>query len=97
VEERGGLQLGEHLKPPVEPAIAGWLTATAVAAFLYGSLAKSTGQAFASSSTPRKFTGQRIVGSYLALGCAAALLEVHPARRPEQLAGSHRRGRPEGT
>jgi ABC-2 type transport system permease protein len=40
------------------PAIAGWLTATAVAALLYGSLAKSTGQAFASSSTLRKFTGQ---------------------------------------
>ena len=39
-------------------AIAGWLTATVVAALLYGSLAKSTGQDFASSSTLRKFTGQ---------------------------------------
>jgi ABC-2 type transport system permease protein len=36
---------------------AAWLTATAVAALLYGSLAKSTGQDFASSSTLRKFTG----------------------------------------
>jgi len=39
-------------------AMAGWLAATVVAALLYGSLAKSTGQDFASSSTLRKFTGQ---------------------------------------
>lgn len=38
-------------------SIAAWLTATVVAALLYGSLAKSTGQDFASSSTLRKFTG----------------------------------------
>jgi len=38
-------------------AIAGWVAATVVAALLYGSLAKSTGQDFASSSTLRKFTG----------------------------------------
>ena len=36
--------------------IASWLAATVVAALLYGSLAKSTGQAFASSSMLRKFT-----------------------------------------
>jgi len=40
------------------PSIAVWLTATVVAAVLYGSLAKSTGQAFASSGALRKFTGQ---------------------------------------
>lgn len=39
-------------------AIAGWLTVTVVAAALYGSLARSTGQAFASSGALRKFTGQ---------------------------------------
>jgi ABC-2 type transport system permease protein len=38
-------------------AIAGWLAAIVVAALLYGSVAKSTGQAFASSSMLRKFTG----------------------------------------
>ena len=38
-------------------AIASWLTATVVAALLYGSLAKSTGQAFASSGMLRKFSG----------------------------------------
>lgn len=37
--------------------IISWLLATAVAALLYGSLAKSTGQAFASSGALRKFTG----------------------------------------
>jgi ABC-2 type transport system permease protein len=39
-------------------AIASWLAATVVAGLLYGSLAKSTGQAFASSGTLRKFTGE---------------------------------------
>jgi ABC-2 type transport system permease protein len=39
-------------------SIASWLTATVIAGLLYGSLAKSTGQAFASSSMLRKFTGQ---------------------------------------
>ena len=38
-------------------AIAGWLAATVVAALLYGSLAKSTGQAFAESGGLRRFTG----------------------------------------
>jgi ABC-2 type transport system permease protein len=38
-------------------AIAGWLAAVVVAGLLYGSLAKSTGQAFASSGSLRKFTG----------------------------------------
>ena len=38
-------------------AIAGWLTAVAVAAWLYGTLAKSAGKAFASSGMLRKFTG----------------------------------------
>lgn len=37
--------------------IISWLLAIAVAALLYGSLAKSTGQAFASSGALRKFTG----------------------------------------
>jgi polyether ionophore transport system permease protein len=37
--------------------IVSWLLATAVAALLYGSLARSTGQAFASSGALRKFTG----------------------------------------
>jgi ABC-2 type transport system permease protein len=37
--------------------IISWLLATVVAALLYGSLAKSTGQAFASSGALRKFTG----------------------------------------
>ncbi len=37
--------------------IISWLLATAAAALLYGSLAKSTGQAFASSGALRKFTG----------------------------------------
>ncbi len=37
--------------------IVSWLLAMAVAALLYGSLAKSTGQAFASSGALRKFTG----------------------------------------
>ena len=37
-------------------AIAGWLAATVVAALLYGSLAKSAGQAFASSGMVLKFT-----------------------------------------
>jgi ABC-2 type transport system permease protein len=37
--------------------IISWLLATAVAALLYGSLAKTTGQAFASSGALRKFTG----------------------------------------
>ena len=36
---------------------ASWLTAAVVAGLLYGSLAKSTGQAFASSAMLRKFTG----------------------------------------
>jgi len=36
--------------------IISWLLATVVAALLYGSLAKSTGQAFASSGALRKFT-----------------------------------------
>jgi len=40
------------------PTMTGWLAATVVAALLYGSLAKSTGQAFASSAMMRKFTGQ---------------------------------------
>ncbi len=53
-------------------AIAGWLTATVVAAVLYGSLAKSTGQAFASSGALRKFTGQL----------------THVAQRQLQLAGT---------
>jgi ABC-2 type transport system permease protein len=34
-----------------------WLAATVVAGLLYGSLAKSTGQAFASSGSLRRFTG----------------------------------------
>ena len=38
-------------------AIASWLAATVVAALLYGSLAKSTGQAFAASGMLRRFTG----------------------------------------
>ena len=38
-------------------AIAGWLGAAAVAAWLYGTLAKSAGKAFASSGMLRKFTG----------------------------------------
>jgi len=54
------------------PAIAVWLTATVVAAVLYGSLAKSTGQAFAASSALRKFTGQL----------------THVAQRQLQLAGT---------
>jgi ABC-2 type transport system permease protein len=37
--------------------IASWLTAVVLAGLLYGSLARSTGQAFASSGTLRKFTG----------------------------------------
>jgi polyether ionophore transport system permease protein len=37
--------------------IAGWLAAAVVGGALYGSLAKSTGQAFASSGMLRKFTG----------------------------------------
>jgi ABC-2 type transport system permease protein len=37
--------------------IISWLLAIVVAALLYGSLAKSTGQAFASSGALRKFTG----------------------------------------
>jgi ABC-2 type transport system permease protein len=37
--------------------IVSWLLAIVVAALLYGSLAKSTGQAFASSGALRKFTG----------------------------------------
>ena len=37
--------------------IASWLGATVLASVLYGSLAKSTGQAFASSGMLRKFTG----------------------------------------
>ncbi len=53
-------------------AIIGWLLATAVAALLYGSLAKSTGQAFASSSALRKFTGNL----------------THVAQRQLQLAGT---------
>ena len=39
-------------------SVASWLTATMIAGLLYGSLAKSTGQAFASSGMLRKFTGQ---------------------------------------
>ncbi len=54
------------------PATTGWLAATVVAAVLYGSLAKSTGQAFASSSALRKFTGQL----------------THVAQRQLQLAGT---------
>jgi ABC-2 type transport system permease protein len=38
-------------------AIAGWLAAAAVAAWLYGTLAKSAGKAFASSGMLRRFTG----------------------------------------
>jgi len=38
-------------------SVAGWLSAVVVAALLYGSLAKSTGQDFASSGMLRKFTG----------------------------------------
>jgi ABC-2 type transport system permease protein len=38
-------------------AIASWLAATVAAGLLYGSLAKSTGQAFASSGSLRTFTG----------------------------------------
>ena len=38
-------------------AIVSWLAATVVAGLLYGSLARSTGRDFASSSTLRKFTG----------------------------------------
>jgi ABC-2 type transport system permease protein len=38
-------------------SIAAWLAATVVAALLYGSLAKTTGQAFAASGMLRKFTG----------------------------------------
>jgi ABC-2 type transport system permease protein len=38
-------------------AIASWLAAVVVAGLLYGSLAKSAGQAFASSGSLRKFTG----------------------------------------
>jgi polyether ionophore transport system permease protein len=37
--------------------IAGWLAAAVVGGALYGSLAKSTGEAFASSGMLRKFTG----------------------------------------
>ena len=37
--------------------IASWLAATVAAGLLYGSLAKSTGRAFASSGALRKFTG----------------------------------------
>jgi polyether ionophore transport system permease protein len=37
--------------------IAGWLAAAVVGAALYGSLAKTTGEAFASSGMLRKFTG----------------------------------------
>ena len=39
-------------------SITSWLTAAVIAGLLYGSLAKSTGQAFASSGILRKFTGQ---------------------------------------
>jgi ABC-2 type transport system permease protein len=39
-------------------SIASWLAAAVLAGLLYGSLARSTGQAFASSSMLRKFTGQ---------------------------------------
>jgi ABC-2 type transport system permease protein len=53
-------------------AITGWLTATVVTGLLYGSLAKSTGQDFASSSTLRKFTGNL----------------THVAQRQLQLAGT---------
>jgi polyether ionophore transport system permease protein len=53
-------------------AIASWLTAMVVAALLYGSLAKSTGQDFASSSMLRKFTGNL----------------THVAQRQLQLAGT---------
>ena len=38
--------------------IASWLAVTVVAGLLYGSLARSTGEAFASSSMLRKFTGK---------------------------------------
>jgi polyether ionophore transport system permease protein len=38
-------------------SIAGWLAAAVVGGALYGSLAKSTGEAFASSGMLRKFTG----------------------------------------
>lgn len=38
-------------------SIASWLLAAVVAGLLYGSLAKSTGQAFASSGSLRKFSG----------------------------------------
>ncbi len=53
-------------------AIASWLTAMMVAALLYGSLAKSTGQDFASSVMLRKFTGNL----------------THVAQRQLQLAGT---------
>ncbi len=53
-------------------SIASWLAATVVAALLYGSLAKATGQDFASSGTLRKFTGQL----------------THVAQRQLQLAGT---------
>jgi len=36
---------------------ASWLAAVIAAGLLYGSLAKSTGQAFASSGSLRRFTG----------------------------------------
>jgi ABC-2 type transport system permease protein len=39
-------------------SIVSWLAAAVIAGLLYGSLAKSTGQAFASSGMLRKFTGQ---------------------------------------
>jgi ABC-2 type transport system permease protein len=44
-------------------AIAGWLAAPAVAAWLYGTLAKSAGKAFASSGMLRKFTGNLTDGA----------------------------------
>jgi polyether ionophore transport system permease protein len=53
-------------------AIASWLAATVVAGLLYGSLAKSTGQDFASSGMLRKFTGNL----------------THVAQRQLQLAGT---------
>lgn len=53
-------------------AIAGWLAAVVVAALVYGSLAKSTGQAFASSSVVRKISGNL----------------THLARHQLQLAGA---------
>ncbi|MGZ4489646.1 MAG: hypothetical protein ACXVEU_02210 [Nocardioidaceae bacterium] len=51
---------------------ASWLAAVAVAGLLYGSWAKSAGQAFASSSTLRSFTGNL----------------THVARRELQVAGT---------